>query len=299
MKPVQIIIVILIAALAGAAGGYVAAPRLVSQTTAAQTPLSSQPATLGSVYDRVMASNTLRCGYILWPAVLVKDPNTGQFSGPWYDVVEEMGKRLGLKIEWTEEVGTANMFEGFRTGRYDALCAPLTSTPERARIADFTIPFAYIPYHLYVRKDDTRFDNNPAAANDPAIRVVTIDGEYSSKVAQDDLPKAQVISLQNMTQGSDLLLYVESGKADVAPDDGVSAADFITQHNGSLRPIAGPPLRILPVVLPIPKGEIELKLMLDATLEEMQNTGFTQKTFLSYAKQPGMYLFPAPPQAPQ
>ena len=292
MKPGAVIVIILVAALAGAAGGYVAAPQPAAIST------TQQSSSFGPVYDRVMKTGTLRCGYVLWPPLLTKDPNTGAFKGPWNDVVEEMGKRLGLKIEWTEEVGTANMFEGFKTGRYDALCAPLTSTPERAKRADFTAPFAYVPYTLYVRKDDTRFDNKPEAANDPAVRVVTIDGEYSSKIAADDLPKAQVVSLQNMTQGSDLLLYVENNKADIAPDDTVSAGDFIAAHGDTLRPIAGPSLRTLPVVLSIPKGELELKQMLDTTLIEMLNTGYTQKTFDKYSTHPGTYLFPALVQQP-
>ncbi len=296
MKSGLFALVVLISLVAGAVGGRLAAPRMV--TAVASSPqaasASSEPA-----YERVMRTGTLRCGYLLWPPLLTKDPNSGQFKGPWYDIVTEMGKRLGLKIEWTEEVGTATMFEGFRTGRYDALCAPLTSTPERARSADFTIPFAYIPYTLYVRKDDKRFDGNFAAADDPSVRVVTIDGEYSSKIAAEDLPGARAVSLQNMTQGSELLLYVENGKADVAPDDMVSATDFMAAHGNTIRPVAGPPLRTLPLVLPLPKGEYELKQMLDVTLTEMLDTGFTQKTFENSTSHPGTYLFPALVQQPK
>lgn len=34
----------------------------------------------GSVYDRIMRTGTIRCGYGLWSVYLNKDPNTGKMG---------------------------------------------------------------------------------------------------------------------------------------------------------------------------------------------------------------------------
>jgi Bacterial extracellular solute-binding proteins, family 3 len=65
-----------------------------------------------SVYSRVIESGKIRCGYIPYEPGLIKDPNTGKFSGIMHDTMEEIAKSLNLKVEWTEEVGWGTMIEG-------------------------------------------------------------------------------------------------------------------------------------------------------------------------------------------
>ncbi len=113
-----------------------------------------------TAYDRVMRTGTLRCAYIQWPVLFVKNLQTGQFEGAYADIFAEIGKQLNLKVEWVEEVGTSNAFEGLKSGRIDAVCAPFTPNPQRARVTDFTVPVVYMPYVAMVKANDTRFDND-------------------------------------------------------------------------------------------------------------------------------------------
>src|SRR5512135_1712075 len=49
--------------------------------------------------ERVIKAGVIRVGYLATtPQQLAKDPKTGQLYGMFYDVVEEMGKKLNLKI---------------------------------------------------------------------------------------------------------------------------------------------------------------------------------------------------------
>jgi ABC-type amino acid transport substrate-binding protein len=52
-----------------------------------------------SAYDRVIVSGTIHCGYFLWPPFIEKNVNTGKLSGLSYDLMEEIGKQLSLKID--------------------------------------------------------------------------------------------------------------------------------------------------------------------------------------------------------
>lgn len=155
----------------GAAGGC-AAGRCAARQNAG-TAIAGQVQT-ASVYDRIMASHTLRCAYQVWPPHIIKDPNTGALSGIYYDLTEELGKQLGLKIIWAEEVGSGSIFDGFKTGRYDAVCAAIVATPERSLVADFSRPFVFVPFYLYARDGDMRFDSHYAAVNDSSVKIAVV-----------------------------------------------------------------------------------------------------------------------------
>lgn len=67
--------------------------------------LLSPAAHAESVYERVIKSGTLKCGYIPYPPAMIVDPNTGEKSGIFYEFMNEVGKRLSLKVEWVQESG--------------------------------------------------------------------------------------------------------------------------------------------------------------------------------------------------
>ena len=57
-----------------------------------------------SAFDRVMRTNTLRCGYWNWAPLFSVDTATEQQSGIFYDLMAYIGPAMGLKVEWTKEV---------------------------------------------------------------------------------------------------------------------------------------------------------------------------------------------------
>src|SRR2546430_1529683 len=58
-----------------------------------------------SAYDRVIKSGTIRAAYLDYPPAFRKDAKTGKASGIFVDTLEQVASNLGLKVEWTEEVG--------------------------------------------------------------------------------------------------------------------------------------------------------------------------------------------------
>lgn len=262
---------ILLAVVASLAGVYMWGPQGGAEVASRET-----------AYERVMASNTIRCGYFIWPPFLVKDPNTGVVSGAIHELVEEIGKQLSMKIEWVAEVDVAHMIEGLHSGRYDAICAPLTPTPGRAREVSFATSFGYAGVHLWVRPDDTRFDHNFAAVNHPDVRFSMVDGEYSSLAAMKEFPDATPVSL-SQAAGSEMLLQVASGKADVTLTDEFSFALFNASNPGKLRPVKGGPLHVLPVTpLAILKDSLPLKDMLDITINNLNDNGYIERLSKKY-----------------
>ena len=46
------------------------------------------------IYERIMKTGTIRCGYINWWPAELRDPNTGQMKGYVVDYFNEMAKAL-------------------------------------------------------------------------------------------------------------------------------------------------------------------------------------------------------------
>jgi polar amino acid transport system substrate-binding protein len=241
-----------------------------------------------TAWERVEKTRTLRCGYIILPPEFVKDVNTGKFSGVAYDVTNEIAKRLGLKVEWTEEVTFPTMAEGLKAGRYDALCFTLYRNTQRALVMDFTMPLFATPTLTFARHGDTRFDHNLAAIDNASVTIATVDGEMSSIIAKDQFPKAKTHSLPQTTPLSDMLLSVASGKADVTFINAAAAMPYLEKNPDTLHLVAlDRPVNLYSHGLAMGLGEHTLKSALNVALAEMIDQGELDRILDQYEKAPG------------
>lgn len=254
-----------------------------------------------SAYNRVMAKRALRCGYIAYPPILVREPNTGQMSGFMVDLMAEIGQRLNLKIDWAEEVGWANNVEGLLQGRYDALCIGYWRSAKEGQYIDYTIPFFYSALGAFVRADDHRFDAGINLLNDQKVALITTDGALAEVVARTDFPQMKVRTLPNLADISQLMTEIVTGKADVGFFELMNSAQFSKSNPGKLRLLnPGQPLRVFQNTLGLPPNEPQLKSMLDSALYEMRDSGFIEKLLRKYEPEQGtMYRVAVPYVAPK
>ncbi len=243
-----------------------------------------------TAYERVMRTKTLRCAYFVWKPFFMKDPNTGVVSGFVPEFFERLGQDLSLKIEYTEEVNYAQMFEGFAAGRYDAVCGPLTPTPGRTLVADFTDPIAYAFYNVYAREGDARFDAGLSAVDDEPVRIAVYEGELTATIAPARFPKAKLVTLSNMGDGSSLLMELVTQKADAILTDVMSAQLFSASNPGKIRLVPGGPAALLASSIAIPLNEPALKAMLNTSFAYLNQTGFVASLVKKYGAQGVLYL---------
>jgi polar amino acid transport system substrate-binding protein len=249
-----------------------------------------------SVYDRVMRTGTIRCGYGLWNPSLMKDPNTGQFSGIVYDYVEALGHALNLKIDWAEETAWGDFPVALESGRIDAMCAGVWHNPKRSRVIDYVSPLYYVPFMAYARVDDARFDNNLDAINSPEVTVTMTDGESSSLIADVDFPKVKKVELPKLTEGSVNFLNVADRKADVYLNDLVSFYDFNARNPGKLKIIpSSKPLRLFGVSIATPREQEGFRRMLDNATAELSQNGVIEKIIKKYEKYPNSFYLASKP----
>ncbi|MBL3676824.1 MAG: transporter substrate-binding domain-containing protein [Alphaproteobacteria bacterium] len=257
---------------------------------------AAAPALAESAYDRVMRTGDIRCGYIVYPPEMVRDPNTGQLSGSVYEIVEAAAERAGLTVQWVEEVPMTTMFEGLHSGRHDALCSGLYENAARARAVVFAVPVNYGVTYAFARTDDTRFDDDLATIDDSSITIAVIDGEIGQAIASARFPRARTLALPQLSDNSMVLESVATKKADVAFLQKANAAPFLANNPGKVK-VAGPgPVRTYPAPpMAFAPGELRLKFLMDAALREVLLDGTVERIVHSYDPEEQSYLLPARP----
>jgi len=236
-----------------------------------------------SAYERIMRTGTIRCGYIIYPPQLSLDVNTGKLSGIAYDLTERMGKDLNLKIEWAEEIGTANWMEGLHNGRYDVLCNAAWATTVRAPQILVSVPAFFTAVNAYARRDDHRFDDNLNIANAPDFKIVTIDGSTSDAIARESFPKAKSVPLPELSDFSQLLLEVSTRKADITFSEAAQFNAFDQKNPNILRNITPDrPVRLIQNTFFVDRHEHQLIAMLNLALQNLIYDGFVDRVLDRY-----------------
>jgi len=264
MKNGPVVLAVVIGGLVVVFGMYLFYPGLHNASLATEKQ---------SVFDHVMQTKALRCGYVVVAPLLIKDSKTGELSGPIYDIVMSIGKTLNLKIDWAEETTYATAVEGLRTNRFDMVCAHIFLRPNLMANVEFTQPYYYIPIRVVQRKGETRF-KTIAAIDRPDIKIAAIDGTAPSLIAAEDFKQAGTFSLPEMTPYSENLLSITTHKADVTFVDPAVFQSFDKNNPGQLEINQSiPPVRLYAALFIVKKGEHDFVTMLSAALQHLLNNG--------------------------
>lgn len=238
-----------------------------------------------TTYERVMRTGTIRCGWLTRPPYLMVNMNTGQKSGIVFDIMTELAKQLSLKIDWVEEVGTAEFVPALNSQRYDAICVGGWMNAQRARQIDITMPLAFDTGLVWARTGDNRFDQlTKADLNAPEKIFATLDGATPTYMTHLNFPKATYHSLPESAPLIQVATEVSMKKADLVVMAEVNA-NLYNQANPqqqikSLKNIGA--LGRFPVVIFIDKDQQTFKRMLDNTIADLHALGFIEATIKKY-----------------
>jgi len=250
-----------------------------------------------TVYERVIRTRTIRCGYNSYEPVIMRDPNTGAMSGIFPDYLDAVAKATGLKIEWTEEVGWGDVPVALQTGKIDAMCAGMWANAKDGAQVAFTLPVFYNAVEAYARADDTRFDSDLSLINAPGITISSIDGGVTYDIAVENFPQAKSLLVSNLQSDVDLLMNVATGKADITFTNHGPASGFMKSNPGKIKRVApDKPLRVFGVTLAVEIHEQELLTLLNTATNQLLNSGVIDKILTKYEKDyPGAFTRVAKP----
>jgi ABC-type amino acid transport substrate-binding protein len=240
-------------------------------------------------YEKILKAGKIRVGYVNYPPSFIVNPD-GSFSGIFFETMEEIGKNLGIKVDYAEEETWDGMIESIKTGRVDMVCTGIWPTTERGKFVDFATPLFYSVVKAYTYGGNNKFDNNLSKINSPNVTIATIDGEMSSIIADMDFPKAKRDMITQLTGVSQVLMEIKTKKADVAFVEPAIALEFAAKNPNTIKEVKGvKPLRVFPNSMMLPKREEDLKSTINIATQELINNGFVDKVIHKYEKFPNSY----------
>lgn len=262
----------LIATVFAAALTALAVLYLAPLPSASQSPLL--PIKSGSAADRILKTGVLRCGYFVLDGQLNKDINTGELSGPIYDIVNALARNLSVKVEWVKEAGMASIGEDLKRGHYDMLCTTIVGNGPRARVMDLSRTVLKQPMHVWVHKDDPRRGRKDVSwLNAPKTTFSTVDGSGFTTIIANYFPNARMIELPELSALGDMMTELKSKKVDAILMVPYPASRFAEKNQGAIVRYTNPPVTYAPNKFAWARGDYKMARMMNIALDELIYTG--------------------------
>jgi len=261
-----------------------------------ENPGGGVPAATESSYDRVMRTGTIRAGFVSYPPGSIVDLKTKEVSGIFPDLLRRIGKNTGLNVEFTEEVGWANLIEGLETKRFDII-GGVWANPNRGKMATISEPAFFSGVSVWVREDETRFspEGNWASINAPEVRIGAIDGSTPLNIAKAQFANAKLVTYPNLVTEPQLFVDLATNKIDVFFAEPAQGLLYQRANPGKVKNVAPDrPIRVFGHVFLMRRGEPQFKILVDTALADLEGSGVVDELLRKYEPAPGAFYPRAP-----
>lgn len=270
--------------------------------------LLAQPLTAQTL-ERVRSGNLLTLGYIDQLQPFSSGPAT-QPSGYVIELCQRVAERIRREQDLPQlrlvyrQLAREEALAALQDGRVDLLCSPLVASLERRRRVSFSLPIYPSGRSAVVRADAPpallRALEGKVERTAPQWRAtinrglargtfVVIAGSTTEQWVRQQLRLfgvvSDVVAVQGFAEGIALL---EAGKADAFFGDRV-----VLQRHIAASAAAQPP-RVLerifelePVALALPRGDEDLRLLVDSELSLIYRSGEIEPLYRQYFGEPG------------
>ena len=229
------------------------------------------PQSQGDTLDRVRSTKELKVGYFIFEPTIMEDPNTGQRSGVFIDLIESIAKSLDAKVVY-QKVDLANFAAGLQSRQYDLCIGATFATPQRATAVLFTRPLFYSGYTGVAPKGQAAKYTTWQDLDSPNLRVAVKQGSAIDDFVRENFKRAQVVRLT----GPDLTLplaAVSSGQADVGLMNQQTVFTYLRAHPELEEVLAKTPIAPTNFAWAVRPDDLRWLQFLNTSLEYFENTG--------------------------
>ena len=220
-----------------------------------------------------------------YPPLQFIDPKSGKQIGWEYDAMDEIAKRLNMKVAYQNTSWDA-MIQAVSDAQYDVGMTGITIKEERKEKVDFSEPYMRSEMFMLVRGDEDRFGDAKSFAAFEDGLVGAQSGTTPFYVAVYDV-------LDGNEQNPRIKLFetfgaqvqaLRAGDVDLVLTDGTAGKGYVKASNGALK-LVGDPLGTEDFGFIFPKGS-DLVAPINAAIADMKADGtidaLNTKWFLEY-----------------
>ncbi|WP_419908066.1 transporter substrate-binding domain-containing protein [Hoeflea sp.] len=254
---------------------------IAAAITAAIAPFAASAADLPDLGGKSVTVVTENA----YPPLQFIDPKSGNQIGWEYDAMDEIAKRLNMKVEYQNTSWDA-MIQAVSDAQYDVGMTGITIKEERKEKVDFSEPYMRSEMFMLVRGDEDRF-------NDAKSFAAFEDGLVGAQSGTTPFYVAVYDVLDGDEQNTRIKLFetfgaqvqaLRAGDVDLVLTDGTAGQGYVKASNGALK-LVGDPLGTEDFGFIFPKGS-DLVGPINAAIADMKGDGtidaLNTKWFLEY-----------------
>jgi polar amino acid transport system substrate-binding protein len=150
----------------------------------------------------IVKAGKLRVGLGLGPSTqAIKDPVTGEVSGPAFDMAQALAAKIGVQLQVVEYPRPGALFDGLRTDAWDVVFTGFD--PARAAVADFSFPYMQTDFS-YIVPAGSKI-RNIADADQSGVRILVPRGDQSDLLLSRTLKRAELVRADSTPAAMNLL----------------------------------------------------------------------------------------------
>ncbi|WP_171461212.1 amino acid ABC transporter substrate-binding protein [Vitreoscilla sp. C1] len=241
--------------------GNSAAPAASAPAVQTSAPAANDANSLAA---RIAAKGTVTVGTEGTYAPFSFRDASGQLTGYDVDVMNEVGKRLGVKVEYKETQWDA-MFAGLNSGRFDLVANQVGVNDERKGKYDFSAPYTYSRAVVVTRADDASVTSFDSIKGKKTAQSLTSNyGKMAEKYG------AEITGVEGLAQAIEL---IKQKRVDITLNDELAVLDFLKQQGDSGLKIALRADDVETMAFVFNKGNEAAIAEIDKALESMHQDG--------------------------
>jgi polar amino acid transport system substrate-binding protein len=206
---------------------------------------------------------------------------SGNKAGFDIELMEEIAKRMGVKIEWID-MPFDSLIAGVQEGKIDASISAFNYTAERDQVVDFTDPYYTGEDAFTVAEGFAGVIANPedVAAYKVGVQTGTTQDEWLSDALVGGGLMAEG-NLYRYERADQVALDLKNGRVDVMMADYIPAKALAEQLGGLKIAYVGV-VSSGPMNIVIPEGDTELAQEMNTIIKQLLDEGFVTELGLKH-----------------
>jgi cyclohexadienyl dehydratase len=187
--------------------------------------LANTSAMAQSALNDILSNGVLKVGTTGdWNPMSVKDPASNSYKGYDIDIMTELAKDLGVRLEMVP-TDWKTLVNGVVAGKYH-MTGSASISPKRMKAAGYSESYISVEMLPFTTKDKLANFNSWDAINKPGVKVATTLGTSFEKLVREWFPNADIKVVEAPARGYQEVL---SGRADVFVTSNIEGSTLTTK----------------------------------------------------------------------